>query len=83
MSKEQICSLHDEIAQNARSIWKMSRDIQSSSNIDDISSWACDIESLADQIERTVYSAKERGQAMENRLSDYRNAIENLGFRRI
>ena len=83
MSKEQICSLHDEIADYARQIWTISRNVQSSEDIDYMSRLSGEIESLADQIERSAYSAKERGQAMENRLSDYRNAIENLGFRRL
>jgi polyhydroxyalkanoate synthesis regulator phasin len=39
-----------------------------------------DIDRLIEDIIASSQEGKERGQAMENRLSDYRNAIEDLGF---
>ena len=65
---------------------------------DSIKSWASDIEELAEDVETTkirrrlislarriqkeVTKAKESGQSMENRLMEYRQVIEGLGFKR-
>jgi len=65
---------------------------------DSIKSWSDDIEAEADKIENTrlrrriislarkiqkeVVKAKDSGQSMENRLMEYSQAIEGLGFKR-
>lgn len=81
MSKRAICNVHDDILDIIKQ--RMTRLKYSKDNtteelvdmIDDLLWYIDDIRTLTEE-------AIECGQSMENRLKKYREAIENLGFRR-
>ena len=75
-----ICNNHDEILDAVRKIYLENRAIQNSDDVDEIHRYADEIERWVSDIEDATVCAKESGQAMENRLSDYYHAIEDLGF---
>lgn len=75
-----ICSDHDDILAAAKHIGLLIRAIENTDDIDYIHKNAERIEDYASDIESAAISAKSSGQAMENRLSDYCNTIESLGF---
>lgn len=75
-----ICNNHDEILDAVRKIYLESRAIQNSDGVDEMHRYAAEIERWASDIEDAAFYAKESGQAMENRLSEYYHAIEDLGF---
>ena len=83
MSYTYICDIHDEIKDKAKEIWRIARAIQNSDDPEMMVDLANDIEGLANDIECDALDALSAGQSMEARLKEYRNAIENLGFRRI
>jgi hypothetical protein len=75
--KELICTTHDKIETAAQEI----ADIDFNSlQVNDIIPTGDRIIYLAERIIELVEYAKERGQSMEDRLSAYLNAIEDLGF---
>jgi hypothetical protein len=78
MNKRIICQLHDEIMKKAQTIERYKeRDFDTVEDVlNEVQSLAWDIVGLAE-------TAKVRGQAMEDRLSDYRSTIEGLGFTKI
>lgn len=78
MSKRNICDIHKEIQEYANQIMKMKE-----SQFESIEDALYDIRWIAEQIDSAVDEALEAGQSMEDRLSDYRNAIEDLGFKRV
>jgi indole-3-glycerol phosphate synthase len=73
-----ICHKHDKIIKLANQIeGYRERDFDSvKDTLDTIQSLAWDIRYLAEE-------AKESGISMENRLQEYHNAIEGLGFQRV
>ena len=79
-----ICKRHDEVT---RDMEDMSRNIRStlrrySEDTDSLVELLDDIDSsLCDWIHK-IEEAKESGQKMEDRLKEYRDAIEGLGFNR-
>jgi len=75
--KRIICNIHDEIMIIAEQINNM--------DIADYRSEATFLRSLrakVKKIDKLAEEAKERGQAMEDRLYEYFEAIEGLGFTR-
>ena len=78
MRRRKICSNHDDIMELVSEIEELI-DKMNTSNKSIISK----IKSRLRKIDKTTMYAKESGQSMENRLSDYRNRIEELGFKRI
>lgn len=75
--KELICVTHDKIETAAQEI----ADIDFCTiQVNDIIPTGERIIELAEHILEMVEYAKERGQGMEDRLSAYLNAIEDLGF---
>lgn len=89
--KELICNIHDDIYKKAdKAISDVPR-FFSYSNMDkeelyemcsDMESYIDDLKYALENIKELVEFAKERGQAMENRLKDYKDTIEGLGFKR-
>ena len=77
--KELICFTHENIIAFAISICDI--DFENIA-IKDIRSTFTEIRKTAKEIEGLAKKAKERGQVMENRLREYRDAIEALGFKR-
>lgn len=85
MSKDYICNRHDKVLKN---LSKTRDNIRST--LRHHSEDAETLYSLLDNIDSVLYdcideieNAKESGQHMEDRLSEYRKAIENLGFSRV
>jgi len=78
--KEYICTIHDEIT----SFLEDMRDLDfTECTISEIPEMQKKLfELIASSLEKVV-DAKERGIAMENRLLQYRSAIDDLGYRRI
>ena len=64
--KRQICSIHDDVMDEVRMF--------------DDPRVPYQLRRKVNKIVRMVEDAKERGQAMENRLIEYRTAIEGIGF---
>ena len=87
--KELICDIHNGIYKKAdKAISDVPR-FFNYSNMDkeelyelcsDMESYIDDLKYALEDIKVLTESAKERGQAMEYRLKDYRDAIERLGF---
>lgn len=81
MSKRNICDVHNDIIKECNSITK---DISKCRATDPPEDLYDVLDNIRWQLENYVISyteeAKEYGQSMENRMSDYRNAIEGLGF---
>lgn len=77
-----ICNTHDEIIGLARNIYRYASAISNSDNLDEIYCIADKILGWSNNIESETISAKEAGQAMENRLQEYYYAIDGLGFTR-
>ena len=71
--KRLICTVHDEIWQTADEILEL--DLKDSND-------RRKLKRLAKRIQNDASEAKIYGQSMENRLSDYKDAVENLGFKR-
>ena len=68
-TKRNICSVHYEIKELAEDIEEEFKQFMSKKALKQI----LKIQVLADE-------ALEYGQSMENRLQEYRNAVDNLGF---
>lgn len=79
MRKEQICTIHDRITDRANDIYKLSTDYNNMTE-DEMRDALSEIERLCNDIYSDAEEAKERGQAMENRLYTYKQGIEELGF---
>lgn len=75
--KHNICEYHGRIKDLAWSIEKIKETEYDNVKdlLDDVQSIASDIYSFADR-------ALEAGQSMENRLKEYKDSIEGLGFTR-
>jgi len=65
--KRLICECHDEIKELGKELENL--DLQR-------------IIDIAKRLQDVAVEAKAYGQSMENRLSDYRSAVEGLGFSR-
>jgi len=78
--KELICSTHDRIKYLAASLYSVEFE---STAVKDLREVFTEVRKTAREIEKLAQVARERGQAMENRLQEYRNAIEGLGFERV
>jgi len=74
---ENICNYHNLIKSKAEEIIRIKE-----RDYDDIKSLLSDVQSLADDIYSAADYALDAGQRMEDRLKDYRNSIEGLGFLR-
>lgn len=73
--KHNICDYHDAIKELARKIENIRiRDY------DDISDLLNDVQWIASDIYTYADKALDSGQSMENRLREYRDAIECIGF---
>lgn len=72
-----ICGKHDEIYDLALKLSNIRSD--RFSDIDDLVSF---VQFTADEIMDLVKLAKNDGCKMENRMMEYREAIEGLGFKR-
>lgn len=79
MRKEQICTIHDRIIEAASDIYKLSTKHNNMTK-EEMRDALYDIERLCNDIENNANEAKERGQAMEDRLYIYKQGIEELGF---
>ena len=79
MRKEQICTHHDRIIDWASNIYKLSTKYNDLSE-EEMRNTLSEIGGIAWDIENEAEAAKERGQAMENRLYEYKYKIEELGF---
>lgn len=77
--QELICHSHDKIQDAAERIAYLDFQNARISEIEDLQNQMVE---LADYIVELVGYAKERGQAMEDRLSAYNAAIQDLGFTR-
>lgn len=81
--KEQLCSLHNQIKVRLETIMKSDRRID---RIDDPIELRSIIENVVNEASCAydlVETAYERGNAMEDRLYEYRRKIEGLGFVRV
>ena len=78
MSKRNICDIHKEIKDYAWDIQKIKS--QQYETVEDLLS---EVQWIADQIEDAADEALEAGKSMENRLIEYRCAIEDLGYKRV
>jgi len=88
MANPTICSRHDDIIKLAADI--KSHQYESFKNTEDAEALLTEIENLlydigyiANEIISEAKQAKESGQNMEDRLCEYKVAIEDLGFKRI
>lgn len=70
-----ICDIHDEIMKKSNKIGRLK-----SGDYEDINSLMEEFQDFANEVYSLAYDAKEAGQKMENRLKDYRQSIEGLGF---
>lgn len=83
-----ICEKHDSALKSVKNIHQIingaARGYRYTDNneVKELLSILNDIGSEVDYIESDVFDAKEMGQKMEDRLKEYRGAIENLGFTR-
>jgi len=75
MDKKIICNIHAQIGTLVQKLYGL----QYGDNIEQLRS---EIETIANEMLRLIDQATDAGQSMEDRLKDYRNAIENLGFKR-
>jgi len=84
MSKRAICNVHDDIVKECNDIIKKINKCRTDDSPEDLYDVLDDIRwQLDNYIISYAEEAKEYGQAMENRLKDYRSSIEDLGFIRI
>jgi|GEM_PF-2318044 len=74
---EQICTYHQYIEDKALEILKIKNN-----SYDEIEDLLYEVQDIADDIRDVVLLALKEGQNMENRLKEYRDAIEGLGFMR-
>lgn len=74
---DQICNYHHDIKEKASEIMKIKE-----GSYDNIADLLWEVQSMADDIYASAAMALEAGQHMENRLKEYREAIERLGFTR-
>lgn len=90
-SKELICNIHDDIWKKAnRVINNVPRFFPYSNlNKEELYDMCAEMESHIDDLRYALEDimqlakmAKDMGQSMEDRLKDYRDAIEGLGFER-
>jgi len=77
--KINICNLHDEIIKRADEITKLDRRISIENPEDLLERLEIAIQ-LASDIYDYASDAKIAGRKMEDRLKNYRDAIESLGF---
>ena len=70
--KRLICTVHDEIFQCAEEL----------RYLDYSKSVKTQVARIAKRIQKDAMEAKEYGQSMENRLDEYKVAIEDIGFKR-
>jgi hypothetical protein len=77
MSRRNICDYHDDIIKTALEIEKIKEN-----QYETVEEVLYEVQHLAWDIRSWAEEAKEAGQSMENRLSEYRDAIEGLGFER-
>lgn len=75
MSKQNICHLHNEIIQKCKELNKLGR-----YSYDSIEDLIREVEYIVGYIEDYANEALESGQKMEDRLIEYKEAIEGLGF---
>jgi phage host-nuclease inhibitor protein Gam len=75
-SRRNICDVHDEITEVAKEM------VQEAAGIETVGRLRRNIGKFSRRLERLASEAKDYGVHMENRLYDYRHAIENLGFER-
>lgn len=82
-SKRVICSVHDDIINLCNSMVKDINRCSKSDTKDELYDVLDDIRwKLDNYIISYAEEAKDYGQSMENRLTEYRNAVERLGFTR-
>lgn len=72
-----ICDKHDEIYDLAREIINLDH-----TQYSDIADYIYKVQNFADDILTFAKAAKDDGIKMENRMREYREAIEGLGFER-
>lgn len=83
-----ICQKHDSALKSVKNIHQIINNAArgyrytDNSEVKELLSVLDDIDSEVNDIESEVLDAKESGQKMEDRLKEYRNAIEDLGFTR-
>lgn len=81
MSKRNICDVHDDIIKECGSIIKDINNTRSSDSAEDLYNT---LDNIRWQLDSYIISyaeeAMEYGQSMEDRLKEYRDAIEGLGF---
>jgi hypothetical protein len=70
--KRPICDVHYELGALGEEL----------ENFDFDKPFKRDIKGMAKDIQRLAEEARGYGQSMEDRLSEYRSAIEDLGFKR-
>lgn len=75
MSAKTICDFHNKIV-------KLAKELQNLSWTDDVSEIRKYVEDNANDIQGWAEDALISGQKMEDRLKEYRDAIESLGFDR-
>lgn len=78
MSKKNICDIHDSIQKSVNEMYKIKPDYY-----DTPEELFEEVKNYLYYIDQDISEARDAGQSMENRLSEYRNAIEDLGFRRV
>jgi len=80
--KRAICNIHDDILSLCDDLYKIK--IQDYHKFEDgiinHADFEYDMDRLISQIIRLTEDAKERGIAMEDRLTEYKDTIESLGF---
>jgi hypothetical protein len=72
-----ICDYHNDILDNAKKLQNMRE-----RDYDEVRDVLSEVNSLAYDIEQWVEYALVCGEKMEGRMAEYRDAIENLGFKR-
>ena len=77
MSSRNICDIHKEIKEYGWSIQKIKPN-----QYDTIEELLSEVQWIADRICDVADEALTSGNSMEGRLSEYRDTIESLGFRR-
>lgn len=91
MAKELICNIHDDIWRKADKAIKdvpryfSYRDLNEEElyeMCENMESYIDDLKYALEDIMQLAEAAKDMGQSMENRLKEYRDAIEGLGFER-
>ena len=75
MDKKIICNIHTQIGNLIQKLYGLDYTI-------DTKQLRSNIENVVNEMNKLLLSATEAGQHMENRLKEYREAIEKLGFKR-